>query len=579
MCSADWLKTTSLSLDQSKGSSMPHKTNAVTTQPLKKSIRLMKKNTVITMKNLTLCILNSLTPDLLKAEYVKGNKTNPLFGYCYIVTEALYHLIRSVELPEQYDGYGPWKSATESDPHWWLQDGAGHRLDLTADQLTVQGCEPPYDSGCSTPFEPPTPCSRTSIVIARVQFLLNSGDIKTSVNLKWYLGLLRKCGSTKYGYFGEAVYQDVMEKDQNASLTPHHSQGYDFKTKDLKTEIEYMDDVKSRLRLDVKYPARFNVASRSSRAEGRRYPHVVFYDDKVAVFDTESQDTLDIGGRSWGQVVALFGKWHRDKRAVPSNKHASKKTSRDVMKMNKEQMKNWIRDNWQKKACVAVRDSKEAMAKMNLVWGPEAFYQPLFAVVKNKQRLRKFAGCFSAEGDLLGVYLKDRFSIFAEDRDGILSVHNQIEAAQGGEDFTNLSRTLEVELSKIACGECIFENARFWNIQLSQRASELLGKVSRNPREEVRLNLELLKSAYPTYLVEKETDIVVLVYYDQGEDYEVCAYPLKERFHEIAWFPKPLTDPHRRMSFAPGLLAEEFIFEDIQDFKDSFMNRFWKDFQ
>jgi len=107
----------------------------------------------------------------------------------------------------------------------------------------------------------------------------------------------------------------------------------------------------------------------------------------------------------------------------------------------------------------------------------------------------------------------------------------------------------------------------------------LLGKVSRNPREEVRLNLELLKSAYPTYLVEKETDIVVLVYYDQGEDYEVCAYPLKERFHEIAWFPKPLTDPHRRMSFAPGLLAEEFIFEDIQDFKDSFMNRFWKDFQ
>lgn len=80
-----------------------------------------------------------LTPDLLKPEYRK-NPIHPMFGHCYVATEAVWHLTgQRLEVWRGRDDEGI--------VHWWLQDAIGNRYDPTADQYTDRGKEPPYTNG------------------------------------------------------------------------------------------------------------------------------------------------------------------------------------------------------------------------------------------------------------------------------------------------------------------------------------------------------------------------------------------------------------------------------------------------
>jgi hypothetical protein len=88
-------------------------------------------------------ILNNLETKFCPKKYREKNKTNPLFGYCYVSTQALYYFFKDKNLTIM-------KAVCEiADAHWWLQDG-DTIIDITADQYTSVGRKPPYDKGKET---------------------------------------------------------------------------------------------------------------------------------------------------------------------------------------------------------------------------------------------------------------------------------------------------------------------------------------------------------------------------------------------------------------------------------------------
>lgn len=83
----------------------------------------------------------NLTPDLLQFAYRAQNaKIHPMYGHCYVATEALWHLTgQRLEVWRGRDPHGV--------VHWWLQDAVGNRYDPTSDQYTGIGEQPPYLNG------------------------------------------------------------------------------------------------------------------------------------------------------------------------------------------------------------------------------------------------------------------------------------------------------------------------------------------------------------------------------------------------------------------------------------------------
>lgn len=126
----------------------------------------------MTINELIKAIQMSLTPDLLKKKYRDGwDKNNPMFGHCYVATEALYYLLKKYNM-DNYSNYKPCRGRDRYDRgsvHWWLQNDQGNILDPTEAQYTSQGLKPPYEEGRRGGFLTSKPSNRTEIVIKRVQ--------------------------------------------------------------------------------------------------------------------------------------------------------------------------------------------------------------------------------------------------------------------------------------------------------------------------------------------------------------------------------------------------------------------------
>lgn len=109
----------------------------------------------------------NLTVDLLKPALRKRAKgEHPTFGYCYVVSEALYHLYgkdhgftpRRVRIP----AFGNWY-------HYWLENEKGKRLDATVGQFIYRGFMPPYEQGKGCAFMTKVPSARAQELIRRVK--------------------------------------------------------------------------------------------------------------------------------------------------------------------------------------------------------------------------------------------------------------------------------------------------------------------------------------------------------------------------------------------------------------------------
>lgn len=114
-------------------------------------------------------IKSVLSADLILAKDRKRfvDSGQPLAGYCYIASEALYHLWGKAR------GFHPYRVVVE-DPvlgtlaHWYLRKDAVI-LDITADQFVWFV---PYDKGVKRPFLTKKPSQRTGIVIRRLKGIL-----------------------------------------------------------------------------------------------------------------------------------------------------------------------------------------------------------------------------------------------------------------------------------------------------------------------------------------------------------------------------------------------------------------------
>jgi hypothetical protein len=112
-------------------------------------------------------IKDKLTPDLLKPQYREQNANNPMFGHCYVATEAFYHLTKD-DHPGRFSIYHG--KDDEGIVHWWLHDNKNTKLvDITADQYYSIGKTPPYEKSRRGSFLTNDPSKRAVIVMKRVR--------------------------------------------------------------------------------------------------------------------------------------------------------------------------------------------------------------------------------------------------------------------------------------------------------------------------------------------------------------------------------------------------------------------------
>jgi hypothetical protein len=121
--------------------------------------------TGVMLDNLIAQIQAALTPDLLKRPYREENTTNPMFGHCYVATEALFHL-----LPDR-ENYCACRGRDDRGiVHWWLVHKPTNQIfDVTADQYLSKGLVPPYSRGKRCGFLTNDPSKRCCLLLERVK--------------------------------------------------------------------------------------------------------------------------------------------------------------------------------------------------------------------------------------------------------------------------------------------------------------------------------------------------------------------------------------------------------------------------
>lgn len=107
-------------------------------------------------------VKSNLTPDLLKPAYREQNKTNPMYGHCYVATECMYHLM------EPTDYFPHWGKDEDGITHWWLEDSSGRIIDATKEQYESVNKTPPYDNGRRAWFLTNEPSKRTQELMGRL---------------------------------------------------------------------------------------------------------------------------------------------------------------------------------------------------------------------------------------------------------------------------------------------------------------------------------------------------------------------------------------------------------------------------
>jgi hypothetical protein len=91
------------------------------------------------LKSVSRMVIQNLTARFLTEPF---QPNNPLRGFCYIVAQAIYYLMDTNRLDS-------WSGTDKSGVnHWWLVDRTSQEIiDLTANQYSVLGFEPPYMVG------------------------------------------------------------------------------------------------------------------------------------------------------------------------------------------------------------------------------------------------------------------------------------------------------------------------------------------------------------------------------------------------------------------------------------------------
>lgn len=99
------------------------------------------------LKRVSAAIKNNLTIDLIPKKMRHRNifgNTNGTYGHCHTVCGVLQKIFGSKII-------SVWRSQDDEGLyHWWAVDKDGKIIDLTADQYTLNGKVPPYETGQKT---------------------------------------------------------------------------------------------------------------------------------------------------------------------------------------------------------------------------------------------------------------------------------------------------------------------------------------------------------------------------------------------------------------------------------------------
>lgn len=107
--------------------------------------------------NISKRIIENLSDDLLKQEYLKIEDRNNFTGHCYVATECYYYLV--------YKKHFVYHVKHEDSTHWFLKDENDNIIDLTSNQFKTIV---PYEKAKKGFFLTNKPSKRTRILIERV---------------------------------------------------------------------------------------------------------------------------------------------------------------------------------------------------------------------------------------------------------------------------------------------------------------------------------------------------------------------------------------------------------------------------
>lgn len=130
------------------------------------------KYTQKNLKRVSKAIVKNLTLDLLPKKMWKRNKeggNNNKYGHCHTASGVIYKLFgpKNVHMYRAKDD--------EDLYHWWIVDKKGKVIDLTAEQYTLLGKQPPYKNGKKAGILGFAYKKRVNILLERVKQVL---DIK-----------------------------------------------------------------------------------------------------------------------------------------------------------------------------------------------------------------------------------------------------------------------------------------------------------------------------------------------------------------------------------------------------------------
>lgn len=118
------------------------------------------------VKKLAAAVIASLTPELVRKEFLFLQKKHRLGGHCYLATEAMYYLLGG-----KSSGYMPASIVHEGVKHYYLKHrDSGEVLDLTATQFRTAI---PYEKGRGSVYRQSKPSNRTAILLERVNARLS----------------------------------------------------------------------------------------------------------------------------------------------------------------------------------------------------------------------------------------------------------------------------------------------------------------------------------------------------------------------------------------------------------------------
>jgi hypothetical protein len=187
----------------------------------------------------------------------------------------------------------------------------------------------------------------------------------TPQDIKHWLRESQKAGRTSYGFFAEYLYAVTMSR--HCDVKSEHSGGVDF-VLDGTTKV----DVKSRICLDSN-TKQFPREPDSSRSQGVTYPHVIFYDDLVTIYDTESKSEKVIEPIAWEKVCSIAADYMKKKTRrlyIPGDNERTEANMKTL-----KNLEGRIREHWKLNPKMVRRSSPGAMKGMNNSgWGPEAFF-------------------------------------------------------------------------------------------------------------------------------------------------------------------------------------------------------------